>query len=101
VTVRSEIAENGRKETTIITETNKTAENWKEADVEHWLNEKKVHPAIRANVFPSNGEVLYQLYRMLTDAPEFFYRSITSHSEGSISTKDVAIFSLELRKIFS
>lgn len=72
--------------------------NWNESDVEKWLKEKEINTVIVRNVIPCNGRILHQLYSMQCEAPEFFYKSISSNE--SIPTKDVAIFAFELKKIF-
>jgi hypothetical protein len=75
--------------------------SWTESDVETWLKEKNVHPIIRANISPCNGQILHQLYLMQCDIPEFFYNSIiVSKSNENVPTRDVAIFAFELKRIF-
>jgi hypothetical protein len=78
--------------------------SWTEADVDSWLADKNIHPVIRENVSPTNGEVLYQIFQMKTEIPEFFYNSITNSHSGmgnnKVPTKDVANFVCELKKIF-
>lgn len=73
--------------------------SWTEKDVKHWLKEKKIHSKIVANVFPSNGQVLRQLVQIQSEAPEFFYKSISS--KMAVPTRDVAIFAHELKNLFS
>lgn len=77
---------------------NNAVNNWSESDVEKWLREKQINPVITQNVFPCNGQILNQLYSIQSEAPEFFYKSISSNQ--SIPTKDVAIFTFELKRLF-
>ena len=79
------------------TTSSKTLE-WSETSVEKWLNEKKINPIIIRNVYPCNGQILNQLFVMQREAPEFFYKSISSNE--LIPTRDIAFFSLELKQLF-
>lgn len=76
----------------------KKAEDWTERDVKRWLKEKHINKLIVQNVSPCNGKILNQLYSIQCNAPEFFYKSITSNKV--IQTKDIAVFSYELKLIF-
>lgn len=80
------------------------AYEWTEKRVDEWMNEKRVHALIRRNVAPCDGRLLGQMYSMLNEAPEFFYKSISANSDTDstsiVSTKDVALFALELKHIF-
>lgn len=76
----------------------KKAEDWTERDVKRWLKEKHINKLIVQNVSPCNGRILNQLYSIQCNAPEFFYKSITSNKV--IPTKDIAVFSYELKLIF-
>lgn len=79
------------------TTSSKTLE-WSEKNVEKWLNEKKINSIIIRNVYPCNGQILHQLFVMQCEAPEFFYKSISSNE--LIPTRDIAFFSLELKQLF-
>ncbi len=96
-------------------------ENWNESKVHEWLKSKKIHSTIIQNLIPCNGKLLTQFYSMLNNAPEFFYKSISSdHHQYSqqqqqqqsssvdvnkkalagLHTRDVALFSYELKNLF-
>ena len=91
---------NNNTETTInhIENKVKKTEDWTERDVKKWLKEKHINKLIVQNVSPCNGKILNQLYSIQCNAPEFFYKSITSNKV--IPTKDIAVFSYELKLIF-
>ena len=71
---------------------------WSEKDVNKWLEEKKIHPVIIENIIPSNGQILLQLYEMLSTCPEFFYTSLSSNK--IIKTRETAAFAIELKNLF-
>ena len=107
--IRNTVGLNGeekRKESATKVETKSTGNsnhnngvnNWSESEVEKWLREKQINPVITQNVFPCNGQILNQLYSIQSEAPEFFYKSISSNQ--SIPTKDVAFFTFELKRLF-
>src|SRR5690606_3392919 len=54
--------------------------DWNEVQVEKWLRLKQVSVEIHRNITPCDGKILYQIYSMLIDAPEFFYVSISSRN---------------------
>ena len=76
--------------------------NWSEADVEKWCMEKKIHPNIELHLKPCNGQLLYEFFLIKIESPDFFYRSLAINKSNSkpVLIRDVAIFSLELKKIF-
>ena len=76
------------------------ASEWNQSQVETWLNQKSVSRTIKENVTPCDGKILNQIYLMLCDAPEFFYRSISSPDSTHISTRDLAQFAYELKSLF-
>ena len=75
---------------------------WNESQVENWLNERAVNTTIQTNVMPCDGKILNQIYSMLSDAPEFFYCSISSRPDSiQIPTlRDLAQFAYELKSLF-
>ena len=77
--------------------------NWSESDVEKWFLEKKIHSNIELHCKPCNGQLLYEFYLIKVESPDFFYRSlaINKNNNKPVLIRDVAIFSLELKKIFS
>jgi len=71
---------------------------WRESQVEQWANGCKIRQDILENILPCNGKVLHQLYCMKKEAPEFFYKSITSNK--MLPTREIAMFALELDNLF-
>ena len=77
--------------------------SWSEVEVENWLNEKRIHPNIEHHLKPCDGSLLYEFYLIKKEAPDFFYRSLAINKNNfkPVLIRDVAVFSLELKKIFS
>jgi hypothetical protein len=75
-----------------------SARNWNEKQINDWFVEKKVPQHVMTMLNPCNGEVLYQLYRLRSSAPEFYFQSITKDS--NLDLKSVLSFSLDLEKLF-
>ena len=76
------------------------AVSWNGARVKEWLNDRDIAPGIMSNILPCNGELLYEYYSMMQNASQFFYTSLVTSPYNQITLRDVAIFSLELKKIF-
>lgn len=76
--------------------------NWSESECYKWFQEKKIDENIIKNLSPCDGRILYELFLIKTETPEFFYKSIglLNHSYKSSTLRDVALFSYELKKIF-
>ena len=75
-----------------------TPAEWTENQVEKWSIEKKILKDILENILPCNGKILNQLYNIKVEAPEFFYKSISSNKV--LPTREIAIFTLELDILF-
>lgn len=90
----------GEETTHDSTKTSTKKLEWSEADVDKWLSETNVHPVIVNNLRPCNGKILYQLFTMLDNAPEFFYQAMRADSNNAILLKDLAYFSYELNRLF-
>lgn len=76
---------------------------WNGAQVKEWFNEKDIHSSIIDSIVPCNGKLLYEIYMIKKEAPEYFYSSFaSSRSElgEEASFRDMAIFSYELRNLF-
>ena len=74
---------------------------WTEGDVEKWLADKKIHPNIELHLKPCDGHLLYEFYLIKKESPDFFCRSLAiskSHFKP-VYIRDIAVFSLELKKI--
>ena len=76
----------------------KGVNEWKEKDVDKWAKGCKIRQDILENILPCNGKLLGQLYNMKREAPEFFYKSITSNK--NLPTRDIAQFAMELELLF-
>jgi hypothetical protein len=97
------VAKNNNREVLINTNIqNKTEYKWTEKEVEEWLKKIDLHPSIVANIKPCDGKILFELYLIKKESPEFFYRSLSANFvRKPVLLRDLAIFSNELRKIFS
>lgn len=76
--------------------------NWTETQVQKWFIEKKIDQTIIKNISPCDGRVLYELFIIKNETPEFFYKSIgfANNSFKNTNLRDIAHFSYELKKIF-
>lgn len=76
--------------------------NWTETQVQKWFIEKKIDQSIIKNISPCDGRVLYELFMIKNETPEFFYKSIgyVNNSFKNSNLRDIAHFSYELKKIF-
>jgi hypothetical protein len=72
---------------------------WTATDVDKWLDEKQFHEDVIRSVRPSNGKLLYSMYKMLETAPEAFYASLNKSS--SVTLRDLVYFSSELKNLYS
>ena len=72
---------------------------WNESEVNLWLKDKKIHKNIITNISPCNGKLLHQLYNIKLEAPEFFYKSISSNK--ILPTVEILLFVSELTNLFS
>ena len=74
---------------------------WTENDALNWFNEKKFSPNLVENLKPNvNGKILFQMYHILLNTPEFFYTSLRTDSNNKLLLKDIALFSFELSALF-
>jgi hypothetical protein len=71
--------------------------NWTEDQVKDWFLSKNLIK-IYEEVKPVNGGVLYQLYDMKKNIPEFFYKSITKNE--TLDYKTIANFGNLLENLF-
>ena len=78
--------------------------NWSEIEVENWCKEKSIHPNIENHLKPCNGKLLYEFFLIKNESPDFFYRQLAISKMSStkpVMIRDLAIFTLELKKIFN
>ena len=82
---------------------NKTTKilKWTEADVEKWFTENNIHPNIEFHLKPCDGQLLYEYYLIQKETPDFFRRTLSTGMSNfkPVLIKDIAVFSLELKKI--
>ena len=86
---------------------NKKSENvydrinkWTEREVDNWFNAVNMsNTFIHKTLFPCNGELLSQMHQIQLNAPEFFFKSI-SNGTNLNDLRTVALFSIELKKLF-
>ena len=77
--------------------------DWNEIQVEKWLRKKRIDIQIQQNLKPCDGKVLFQMHSILSNAPEFFYMSMTRRASSSsplMSSKEAAKFAYELLSLF-
>ena len=75
---------------------------WSESDAEKWLKQTDTHPNILANIRPCDGKILYELFLIKRDSPDFFYRSLSANFlRRPVFLRDLAAFSNELRRLFT
>jgi hypothetical protein len=85
--------------------------NWNKDQVADWLKKANINKEIKYNVMgrdldACDGKVLFEMFKMLNAAPDFFYESISSSRPGLYNcydhplTVDLARFSMELKKLF-
>ena len=72
---------------------------WSEGDVEKWLESKSINTSIVENLKPCDGKILFQMYRILQSAPEFFYCAMKAEADYC-ALKDLALFVYELTALF-
>ena len=73
--------------------------DWNENDVSKWMNSKQVHPTIAENLKGSNGNILYEIFLIKEEFPQYYYQSIASSSNGLLTIKEIALFNHELKKL--
>jgi hypothetical protein len=73
---------------------------WSETEVDAWVEEKKFPQSIIESVRPSNGKLLYSMFKMSESAPESFYASLNK-KDASLTLRDLVFFSTELKNLFS
>jgi hypothetical protein len=74
---------------------------WTENEVNSWFKENKLNNSfIYTALFPCTGQLISQLHQIQLYAPEFFYKSISNNELKLNDLKDVASFSMALKKLF-
>jgi hypothetical protein len=74
---------------------------WDEAQVSTWLRKKRIHGNIVRLIEPCDGQLLYELFVIKRESPDFFYKSLSLNINWPTVLRDLAIFSLELKSLFS
>ena len=74
---------------------------WSCQDVEKWLSLKNIHPYIKYNLNAFDGKLLYELYLIKKEDPEYFFETVGPVTSCYFSMVDLATFSYELRKLFN
>jgi hypothetical protein len=57
---------------------------WSKQQVNEWLNRAQIHYAIKANICECDGRALRQMQALMQRAPDFFFKSISTHSFSGI-----------------
>ena len=74
-------------------------QDWNENDVSKWMNSKLIHPIIAENLKGSNGNILYEIFLIKEEFPQYYYQSIASTSNGLLTIKEIALFNHELKSL--
>ena len=74
-----------------------SAKEWTEEQVKDWFLKENLIK-IYEEMKPLDGPVLYQLYDMKKNIPEFFYKSITKSE--TLDYKSIAVFGHLLENLF-
>ena len=75
--------------------------SWNEAQVSTWLRKKQIHANIVRLIEPCDGQLLYELFVIKRESPDFFYKSLSLNINWPTVLRDLAIFSLDLKRLFS
>ena len=76
-------------------------DKWTESEVKNWFMQSKLNDSfIYKSLCPCTGELLTQLHQIQLYAPEFFFKSISNNDLNINDLKDVANFSIHLKKLF-
>jgi hypothetical protein len=80
----------------------KLAINWTELDVEKWIFEKNIQSSILNNIRPCDGKLLYELFSIKTQVPEYFKESLMANQNvaDQFSLRDYVVFVNELKNLF-
>ena len=86
--IDSEIKDNG-----------KNPSEWNNKDLQDWIEEQNFSKNINLFLKNFDGEILKQLYRVKSEAPEYFYKLISDNSK--IEFENVAKFVIKLNELFN
>lgn len=75
--------------------------NWTKSEVQNWLKEKNVHNSIVNSLQDSDGEILYQSYKMYLKTPQLFYDILMKESNSQLRLIDLLKFTSQLEKLFT
>ena len=95
--VPNELKENNSPLIASIKSKNHAVENMTENEVKDWFAKKNLNIAIYEHLRPCCGKVLFQIYSMKKDAPEFFYQSLKEIPKTNLSS--ISLFAYYLEKL--
>jgi hypothetical protein len=72
-----------------ITSISNSIINWNEKKVDQWLKSKAINQVIIDHVSPCNGSVLFELYLISIEAPNYFYQHISTFKDDNIELADI------------
>ena len=73
--------------------------SWSNEDVLEWFASSQINPVI-ANAFKSyNGDDLEHMYRIKSEAPEFFYQMLKTETDNQIKMLDIVKYLEKLEKL--
>ena len=76
------------------------ATNWTTSRVDEWSKTFELNESLKTVLFPCNGELLYQYYKIYRKTPEYFLKKLGSDSKCEPSLKDIANLLNQLEKLF-
>ena len=79
--------------------TNNIADAWGEDEVNTWFTKNALNKAIFAFLRPCTGAILFQMFKMRNDAPEFYFQTLKSIYDLKFS--DLLLFTSCLEKLFT
>lgn len=87
-----------KQENEKVEKSDNNVQKWSEDEVEKWFKESG-SMIIYEKLRPCNGELLNQLYELKVNAPEFFYKFVTS--DNKLDCRSILVFGNNLNKLFS
>lgn len=87
--------------------------NWNEKQVDQWLKSKNLNNVIIDHIRPCNGSILFELYLLSIDAPNYLYQHISKFNDDEdvindnelndkilITIGDFTLFKKYLKELF-
>ena len=84
------------KQNTVAPE--KSATTLTPEEINHWFEEKNIHPSISKQLRGCSGATLSQIDKMVKNSPVFLYEKLLA--DDQLTLADLANFTNELEKLF-